>query len=81
MYGGVPSVNNLTAIYNFQVCVARKYSKRISKETEFFKSYLSFQDKPWVFAHLLGLQRRLGKDNFPLIEQTYYPNHREMVSN
>ncbi|XP_032672542.1 synapsin, partial [Odontomachus brunneus] len=55
MYGGVPSVNNLTAIYNFQ-------------------------DKPWVFAHLLGLQRRLGKDNFPLIEQSYYPNHREMVS-
>ncbi|KAF7396791.1 hypothetical protein HZH66_007653 [Vespula vulgaris] len=55
MYGGIPSVNNLTAIYNFQ-------------------------DKPWVFAHLLALQRRLGKDNFPLIEQTYYPNHREMVS-
>ncbi|XP_053971968.1 synapsin [Hylaeus volcanicus] len=55
MYGGVPSINNLTAIYNFQ-------------------------DKPWVFAHLLGLQRRLGKDNFPLIEQTYYPNHREMVT-
>ncbi|CAL7951890.1 unnamed protein product [Xylocopa violacea] len=54
MYGGVPSVNNLTAIYNFQ-------------------------DKPWVFAHLLGLQRRLGKDNFPLIEQTYYPNHRQMT--
>ncbi|XP_046478691.1 synapsin [Neodiprion pinetum] len=55
MYGGVPSVNNLTAIYNFQ-------------------------DKPWVFAHLLGLQRHLGRDNFPLIEQTYYPNHREMVT-
>ncbi|KAK0176619.1 hypothetical protein PV328_000737 [Microctonus aethiopoides] len=55
MYGSVPSVNNLTAIYNFQ-------------------------DKPWVFAHLIGLQRRLGKDNFPLIEQTFYPNHREMVS-
>ncbi|XP_076278149.1 synapsin isoform X2 [Lasioglossum baleicum] len=55
MYGGVPSINNLTAIYNFQ-------------------------DKPWVFAYLLGLQRRLGKDNFPLIEQTFYPNHREMVS-
>ncbi|XP_011297570.1 synapsin [Fopius arisanus] len=55
MYGSIPSVNNLTAIYNFQ-------------------------DKPWVFAHLLGLQRRLGKENFPLIDQTYYPNHREMVS-
>lgn len=55
MYGGIPSVNNLTAIYNFQ-------------------------DKPWVFAHLLGLQRRLGKESFPLIEQTFYPNHREMVN-
>lgn len=28
----------------------------------------------------MGLQRRLGKENFPLIEQTYYPNHHEMVS-
>jgi hypothetical protein len=26
------------------------------------------------------IQRRLGRDNFPLIEQTFYPNHREMVS-
>nr|CAD7405979.1 unnamed protein product [Timema cristinae] len=38
----------------------------------------NFQDKPWVFAHLLQLQRRLGKENFPLIEQTFYPNYREM---
>ncbi|XP_023727743.2 synapsin, partial [Cryptotermes secundus] len=54
-FGGVPSINSLHAIYNFQ-------------------------DKPWVFAHLLLLQRRLGKENFPLIEQTFYPNYREMVS-
>lgn len=33
-----------------------------------------------MFGHLLQLQRRLGKENFPLIEQTFYPNHREMVS-
>ncbi|GLV44388.1 Synapsin [Carabus blaptoides fortunei] len=52
-YGGVPTINNLNAIYNFQ-------------------------DKPWVFGHLLQLQRRLGKESFPLIEQTFYPNHREM---
>ncbi|XP_026468191.1 synapsin-like [Ctenocephalides felis] len=52
-YGGVPSVNSLSSIYNFQ-------------------------DRPWVFAHLMQLQRRLGRENFPLIEQTYYPNHREM---
>ncbi|GLH14724.1 Synapsin, partial [Gryllus bimaculatus] len=54
-FGGVPSINSLHAVYNFQ-------------------------DKPWVFAHLLQIQRRLGKDNFPLIEQTYYPVYREMLS-
>ncbi|CAH1979532.1 unnamed protein product [Acanthoscelides obtectus] len=54
-YGGVPSINSLNSIYNFQ-------------------------DKPWVFGHLLQLQRRLGKENFPLIEQTFYPDHHEMVS-
>ncbi|XP_034240248.1 synapsin [Thrips palmi] len=54
-FGGIPSVNSINAVYNFQ-------------------------DKPWVFGHLLQLQRRLGKDNFPLIEQTFYPNYREMLS-
>lgn len=39
------------------------------------------QDKPWVFGHLVQIQRRLGKDSFPLIDQTFYPDHREMVSN
>ena len=29
----------------------------------------------------MEIQRRLGKEQFPLIEQTFYPNHREMVSN
>lgn len=54
-FGGIPSINSLNAIYNFQ-------------------------DKPWVFGHLLQLQRRLGKEAFPLIEQSFYPDHREMVS-
>ncbi|KAF5307893.1 hypothetical protein FQR65_LT06460 [Abscondita terminalis] len=54
-FGGVPSINNLNAIYNFQ-------------------------DKPWVFGHLVQLQRRLGKDAFPLIEQTFYPDHKEMIT-
>ncbi|XP_018916902.1 synapsin [Bemisia tabaci] len=40
----------------------------------------NFQDKPWVFSHLLQIQRRLGKENFPLIDQTFYPNHKEMLS-
>lgn len=44
------------------------------------KNICIFQDKPWVFGHLVQLQRRLGKENFPLIEQTFYPDHHEMVS-
>ncbi|XP_055853109.1 synapsin [Episyrphus balteatus] len=43
-------------------------------------SCYQFQDKPWVFAHLLQLQRRLGKDMFPLIEQTFFPNPRDLFS-
>ncbi|CAH1395747.1 unnamed protein product [Nezara viridula] len=53
-YGGVPSINTLSAIYNFQ-------------------------DKPWVFGHLISLQKRMGKENFPLIDQAFYPNHKEMT--
>ncbi|XP_075883053.1 synapsin-2a [Nelusetta ayraudi] len=54
-YGGVPSINSLTSIYN--LC-----------------------DKPWAFAQLINTHRRLGAEKFPLIEQTFYPNYKEMVS-
>uniref|UniRef100_A0A1B0FGY8 Synapsin pre-ATP-grasp domain-containing protein n=1 Tax=Glossina morsitans morsitans TaxID=37546 RepID=A0A1B0FGY8_GLOMM len=54
-YGGVPSINSLNSVYQFQ-------------------------DKPWVFAHLQQLQRRLGKDVFPLIEQTFFPSPKYLVS-
>ena len=40
----------------------------------------SLQDKPWVYAHLLEIQRKLGKENFPLIEQAFYPTHKDMVT-
>ena len=39
----------------------------------------SLQDKPWVYAHLLEIQRKLGRENFPLIEQSFYPTHKDMV--
>ncbi|TFJ96127.1 pseudouridine synthase [Platysternon megacephalum] len=32
----------------------------------------------WGFAQLVRLRRKLGAEEFPLIEQTFYPNHREM---
>ncbi|KAK3102232.1 hypothetical protein FSP39_009782 [Pinctada imbricata] len=53
-YGGIPSINSLHSIYNFQ-------------------------DRPWVFSQLIRIQKKLGRDNFPLIDQAYYPNHREML--
>ncbi|CAF0891544.1 unnamed protein product [Didymodactylos carnosus] len=43
------------------------------------KALYNFRDKPWVFAELLNIQRRLGIEQFPLINQAYYPNHREML--
>jgi len=36
-------------------------------------------ERPWVFAELIKIQKRLGSDVFPLIEQNYYSNHREML--
>uniref|UniRef100_A0A803J741 Synapsin-1 n=1 Tax=Xenopus tropicalis TaxID=8364 RepID=A0A803J741_XENTR len=43
-------------------------------------SVYNFCDKPWVFSQLVRLHRKLGPDDFPLIEQTYYPNHKEMLT-
>jgi len=53
-FGGVPSINSLTSVYNFQ-------------------------DKPWVYAHLRDIQQKLGIEKFPLINQQYFPDHRDMV--
>ncbi|CAN2389217.1 Synapsin I [Pristimantis euphronides] len=43
-------------------------------------SVYNFCDKPWVFSQLVRLQRKMGPEEFPLIEQTYYPNHKEMLT-
>ena len=44
------------------------------------KEFVSLQDKPWVYAHLLGLKKKLGKENFPLLQQSFFQNHRDIVS-
>lgn len=31
------------------------------------------------FAQLINTYRKLGAEKFPLIEQTFYPNYKEMV--
>ncbi|XP_041428194.1 synapsin-1 isoform X2 [Xenopus laevis] len=43
-------------------------------------SVYNFCDKPWVFSQLVRLHKKLGPEEFPLIEQTYYPNHKEMLT-
>ncbi|EMP38859.1 Synapsin-2 [Chelonia mydas] len=42
------------------------------------ESIYNFCDKPWVFAQLVSISKTLGVEKFPLIEQTFYPNHKEM---
>uniref|UniRef100_A0AAQ5XDF9 Synapsin-1 n=1 Tax=Amphiprion ocellaris TaxID=80972 RepID=A0AAQ5XDF9_AMPOC len=37
-------------------------------------------DKPWAFSQLINNQKRLGSDRFPLIDQTFYPNYRDMIT-
>lgn len=44
-----------------------------------FHSIYNFQDKPWVMSQLIQIQKKVGPENFPLIEQAYYPNHKEML--
>ncbi|XP_044076880.1 synapsin-2b [Siniperca chuatsi] len=37
-------------------------------------------DKPWAFSQLVNNQKRLGSDKFPLIDQTFYPNYKDMIT-
>ncbi|CAK9290459.1 unnamed protein product [Gordionus sp. m RMFG-2023] len=43
------------------------------------ESIYNFHDKPKIFSELIQIQQKLGKEQFPLIEQAYYPNYKEMV--
>ena len=43
------------------------------------ESFLYNQDKPFLYGKLLQVQKKLGGyKNFPLIEQTYFPNYKSM---
>ncbi|KAL2103078.1 hypothetical protein ACEWY4_002246 [Coilia grayii] len=43
-------------------------------------SIYNFCSKPWVFSQMIKLYHSLGPEKFPLNEQTFYPNHSQMVS-
>ncbi|XP_072328684.1 synapsin-2b [Scyliorhinus torazame] len=44
------------------------------------ESIYNFCDKPWVFAQLVSIYKGMGPEKFPLIEQVFYPNHKEMLT-
>ncbi|KAF7490790.1 Synapsin, partial [Sarcoptes scabiei] len=37
------------------------------------QSFYNFQNKSWIYSNLLILQRKYGREEFPLIEQTFHP--------
>ncbi|EGV93542.1 Synapsin-3 [Cricetulus griseus] len=43
-------------------------------------SVYNFCSKPWVFSQLIKIFHSLGPEKFPLVEQTFFPNHKPMVS-
>ncbi|XP_071057931.1 synapsin-3 isoform X2 [Pseudochaenichthys georgianus] len=43
-------------------------------------SIYNFCSKPWVFSQMIKLYHSLGPEKFPLNEQTFYPNHAQMVT-
>ncbi|XP_041111340.1 synapsin-3-like [Polyodon spathula] len=43
-------------------------------------SIYNFCSKPWVFSQLIKIFQSQGPEKFPLTEQTFYPNHKEMLT-
>ncbi|KAM3926595.1 synapsin-3 [Leptodactylus fuscus] len=43
-------------------------------------SIYNFCSKPWVFSQLIKIFQRLGAEKFPLIEQSFFPNHKQMLT-
>ncbi|XP_051813613.1 synapsin-3-like isoform X2 [Acanthochromis polyacanthus] len=43
-------------------------------------SIYNFCSKPWVYSQMIKLYHSLGPEKFPLNEQTFYPNHTQMVT-
>ncbi|KAA0720847.1 Synapsin-3 Synapsin III [Triplophysa tibetana] len=43
-------------------------------------SIYNFCSKPWVFSHMIKIYQTLGPEKFPLNEQTFFPNHTQMLA-
>ncbi|XP_074864230.1 synapsin-3 isoform X3 [Carettochelys insculpta] len=45
-----------------------------------FYSIYNFCSKPWVFSQLIKIFNSLGPEKFPLVEQTFFPSHKQMLT-
>ena len=70
-------MNPLRALYNF---TDRPWVVSSLLLLTSYVLQLLFSSSLHQFSQLITIQQKLGKDNFPLIEQTFYPNYKEMVS-
>uniref|UniRef100_A0A8C6XJ89 Synapsin III n=1 Tax=Naja naja TaxID=35670 RepID=A0A8C6XJ89_NAJNA len=43
-------------------------------------SIYNFCSKPWVFSQLIKIVSSLGPEKFPLVEQTFFPSHKQMLT-
>uniref|UniRef100_K7FVL7 Synapsin III n=1 Tax=Pelodiscus sinensis TaxID=13735 RepID=K7FVL7_PELSI len=43
-------------------------------------SVYNFCSKPWVFSQLIKIFNSLGPEKFPLVEQTFFPSHKQMLT-
>ncbi|KAJ7330164.1 hypothetical protein JRQ81_016338 [Phrynocephalus forsythii] len=43
-------------------------------------SIYNFCSKPWVFSQLVKIFNSLGPEKFPLVEQTFFPSHKQMIT-
>ncbi|XP_053113361.1 synapsin-3 isoform X2 [Hemicordylus capensis] len=43
-------------------------------------SIYNFCSKPWVFSQLIKIFNSLGPEKFPLVEQTFFPSHKQMIT-
>ncbi|XP_055506038.1 synapsin-3-like [Leucoraja erinacea] len=44
------------------------------------QSVYNLCNKPWMFSQLIKISHVLSPEKFPLIDQTFFPNHKEMLT-
>ncbi|XP_078272879.1 synapsin-3 isoform X2 [Rhinoraja longicauda] len=44
------------------------------------QSVYNLCNKPWMFSQLIKISHTLSPEKFPLIDQTFFPNHKEMLT-